>query len=589
MSSFYHSNIGQFWISIPAMWRRVGLTTALLAVIGIELAVMATLLPDTLSAWWRADAPGDFPGFYRAAEELRPHGFYSPALSVLLYPLTFLSIPAAYRVYLAIGAVSLVATAFLAQQGLRSPEARVAVVLGVLSIPQLHWALRIGHMTNMLVLAALGGFLLLRRHPILAGLCFAFLILKPQYAPVPALYLLWTRNGKALAAMVLGAAVLQLGGFAITGIGAIGPYLSGFLDWGADASDNLLPHQRSWQYAWQGFLISIGRDPNPLIAFDLALVSLAVVALAWARTKESVAMVAAALGMLLVTPYANFYDWGLLVVAGVLLIRAQVPWKAAVPVTLAGLYALLLVSQQATPFPAVDIELAGFGPDGQALITPISRTLGIYWITPAALVAVALLAVMGGRIRARAQVEEASPKRIRRIDPAAVAAALRIQVAGALKPSRRLALATIVLPAVFFMAAYIGGAPPFVRTYDPFSPSEVLRQLPADFPIPEGGKLQAAGEGDELPYHVEWTSDKPVSEVAGAYREMLSGGEWELMLEEETSPGYRVRIAHFTPLGFMTHWAMLDVTNDGRSSRITLDFFATQKLTLALDRIQPTD
>ncbi|MCH8849640.1 MAG: DUF2029 domain-containing protein [Chloroflexi bacterium] len=589
MSSFNHSNISQFWISIPTMWKKVGLAAALLAVIGIELAVMATLWPDTLSAWWHADTTGDFPAFYRAAEELRPHGFYSPALSVLLYPLTFLSIPAAYRVYLALGAVSLAATAFLAQQAVRSPEARVAVVLGVLSIPQLHWALRLGHMTNMLVLAALGGFLLLRRHPILAGLCFAFLILKPQFALVPALYLVWTRNGKALAAMVLGAAALELGGFAITGFGAIGAYLSGFLNWGADARDNLIPHQQSWQYSWQGFLISMGRDPNPLIAFDLALVSLAVVALAWARTRESVALVAAALGMLLVTPFANFYDWGLLVVAGALLIRAQVPWKAAVPVTLAGLYALLLVSQQATPFPAVDIELAGFGPDGQALIAPISQTLGIYWITPAALVAVALLAAMGGRVRARALAEEGSPKKIRRIDPAAVASALRMQVAGALRPSRRLALAAFVLPAVFFMAAYIGGAPPFVRTYDPFSPSEVLRQLPADFPIPEGGKLQAAGEGDELPYHVEWTSDKPVSEVAGAYREMLSGDEWELMQEDDAGPGYRVRIAHFTPLGLMTHWAMLDVTNDGSSSRISLDFFATQKLTLALDRAESTE
>ena len=93
------------------------------------------------------------------------------------------------------------------------------MALGVVSLPQMHWALRLGHMTTFLALAALGGFMLLRKHPFLAGLCFSFLVLKPQYAPIPAMYLLWTRNGRALAGMATGALVFTFVGFAAVGFG----------------------------------------------------------------------------------------------------------------------------------------------------------------------------------------------------------------------------------------------------------------------------------------------------------------------------------------------------------------------------------
>ena len=576
--------IRQYRLPVPPFLAQVGPTAALVAIIGVELAVLVTFLPETLRMWWYADSTGDFGAFYRAAEELRPNGLYSPALSLFIYPLTWLSFENAYRVYLALGAVSMVAIAYLGQRAVRSPEARIAIALGVLSIPQLHWALRLGHMTPMLALVALGGFLLLRRHPILAGVCFALLVLKPQYAPIPALYLLWTRNGKALAAMLLGALGLELVGFAAAGFGAIGPYLSGFFDWGADARDNLLPHQQSWQYAWQGFLISIGRAPNPLIAFDLMVLSLAIVMLAWAKTGRPVALVVAALGMLIVTPYANFYDWGLLVVAGALLLRAKLPWAGAAPVMLVALYALLLLSQQATPFPAVNVEVGGLGPSGELLISPLSQTEGIYWVTPAALAVVGLLALMGGRIgRMRAKAAADAGRERPRRDAIAIVAALRSQLVGAMRPAGRLALAAGLVPLAYFAAAYAGHAPPFTETYDPFAPSEVLSQLPEDFPLPDGTKLRDAGKGDELPYRVEWVSEEPVSEVAGVYRELLANDEWELMLEEETSPSYRIRLAHITPYGFMTHWGMLSVTAEGPNSRIILDFFSTRKLTLALN------
>jgi len=126
------------------------------------------------------------------------------------------------------------------------------------------------------------------------------------------------------------------------------------------------------------------------VAFDLMLISFGVVLVVWVMCERAFAAAAAALGMLLVTPYANFYDWGLLAVAAALLLRTPMRWPLAVPAMLLGLYAALLASQAATPFPA---------PIGSP---EVGSTYGIYWITPATFAAACLLALLGGS-RSRAK------------------------------------------------------------------------------------------------------------------------------------------------------------------------------------------
>jgi hypothetical protein len=386
----------------------------LLALVGIELAALVALLPDTVAIWWQGKPSPDFQLLLNAARDLKPLiGLYSPGLSLLVYPLTFLDEADAYRVYTGLGALAVVAIAYLAQRGIRPVEARVAVALGVISIPQMHWALRFGHMTPFLALAALGGFLLLRRRPYLAGLCFAFLVLKPQYAPIPALYLLWTKNGRALAALLAGALVLETAGFAAAGFGEIGPYVRGLLDMGSDSRDNLLAVQQAWQYAWPGFLISTGLDPNPLLVIDALVLSLMAVMLVWLRGNAPTAIAAAAVGMLLVAPYANFYDWGLLVVAGVLLLHADVRWKSLLPVITVGLYVALIATQAATPWPIKGLEINVIQTGDQlSLAVADIGTRGLYWVTPAALAAVCFLAVAaqrGGRGVAAIHATEDAP------------------------------------------------------------------------------------------------------------------------------------------------------------------------------------
>jgi hypothetical protein len=395
-----------------AWWPELS-SALLLALVGIELAALVALLPDTVAIWQEGRPSPDFQLLLNAARDLKPNGLYSPGLSLLLYPLTLLDQANAYRVYTGLGALAVVAVAYLAQRGIRPIEARVAVALGIISVPQMHWALRFGHLTPFLALAALGGFLLLRRRPYLAGLCFAFLVLKPQYAPIPALYLLWTRNGRALVALLAGAAVLETAGFTAAGFGEIGPYVKGLLDLGSDSRDNLLAVQQAWQYAWPGFLISAGLNSNPLLVADALALSLAAVMLVWLRGNAPTAAAAAALGMLLVAPYANFYDWGLLVVAGALLLRADIRWKSLLPVVIVGLYVALIATQAATPWPIKGLEVSVVQTGDQlSLAVGDIGTRGLYWVTPAALAAVCFLAVAaqrGGRSGATAHATGDAP------------------------------------------------------------------------------------------------------------------------------------------------------------------------------------
>ena len=147
----------------------------------------------------------------------------------------------------------------------------------------------------------------------------------------------------------------------------------------------------------------------------------------------------------------------------------------------------------------------------------------------------------------------------------------------------RLTLAGLFLALGYLAAALVGNVPPFRHHYDPFAASAVLEQLPPGFPVPADAKVESAGRGAQLPYHVQWTSAEPVPAAAAIYEDLLESDNWELMLREEASPSYRIRLARPGPDGFMTHWAMLDVSPREGGSRISLDFMITQGLTVTLN------
>jgi hypothetical protein len=410
-------------------------------------------------------------------------------------------------------------------------------------------------MTPMFALALLSGLLFARKRPVVAGLCLALLVLKPQYAVVPALYLLWTRNGRALAAMTVGALVLETAGFVAVGLSEVGLYVSSFVNAGGEMRDAMFDVQRACQYTWQGFLISADIDANTVVVFDLIVLSAAIVALAWHRGDRGSGAAAAAFGGLLLAPYAYFYDWGMLAVGAVLLLGANVRWKRALPLVVFGMYLALVAAQRATPYP-LPPEL--FGADlGEA---PLPPTNGVYWITPLTLAVVAFLALAG------------------RVDETASSEAKSLRFGGlrATWPREAIAGALVLVPAAYFATAFVGHMPPFTQAG--MNSSEAVQRVPVDFPLPDDHHVEDAGTGEELAYRVEWSSDEPVSEVAGIYRRLLDDGNWELMLDESAGAEYNVRIARFTPYGEMTHWALLDVSDEPDGSRIALEFSSIQAL-----------
>jgi hypothetical protein len=542
------------------------------AAIGVELMILAAWLPDTLGVWFYPDKNGygDFPIFYRNASSLYLNGFYSPGLAVLMHPLTYLDMRAAFGVYFGINVAALAGVAYVAQRSVESWPARIAVALGVFALPQTHWALRVGHFTEILAFAALAGLLLSDRKPVAAGICIAVLALKPQYLPVPLFYLAWSRNWRVLAVAVGTLTALGAAGIAVfaahTQHGASLAYLGDFYGNGLQHAAAFLTtgqqdqsYQQGWQYSWYGFLLSLGIDPNPLLAADLFVLSAAAMVVGWWKCTPSVAKVVTALGMLLLTPHSTFYNWSMLAVAGVLLLRSDLRPRYLVAMLIGGMSLAAVATQNATPFPLpVDV----YRP---------AATLGFYWLQPMALLSIVVLAVYGrpqgvDEVVAAPAADPlpALPQRI--ADPAmrgsAISYAPRLVAWGALAAA---------VAVGYMSSAYVSGNGPF-HTDAYFGRGQVLRALPADFPAPPQASIEGAGSGSHLPYRVEWQSSARTSDVAGLMREQLNDGTWRVVDSSDTDGTIKLRSARAAANGLPPIIAEIAVTAAGAGTKVLLEF-----------------
>ncbi len=553
--------------------RSVVVPALLFATIGVELMMLVAWLPDTLGVWFRPveNGYGDFPLFYRNASAFYLNGFYSPGLAVLMHPLTYLGMRAAFGVYFGINVAALAGVAFIAQRSAGSAPAKVAVVLGVFALPQTHWALRVGHFTEILAFAALAGLLLSDRKPVAAGICIAVLALKPQYLPVPLLYLLWSRNWRTLGVTVGALASLGLAGIAVFALrtphaGSLFSYISDFYGSGLQHTANFLTigqqdqsYQQGWQYSWYGFLLSSGIDPNPLLAAELFAISAGVMVLAWWKCTPSVAKVATALGMLLLTPHSSFYNWSMLAVAGALLLRSDLRPRYLTAILMGGMCLAAAATQNATPFPLpVDV----YRP---------AATLGLYWVQPAALVSMFVLVIFGRQSRVNTNeadtVAGVPPIPQRVADPA-----MRGSV---ISYAPRLAVWTAVAAVAtcfgYVSSAYVSGNGPF-HTDAYFGRTQVLRALPADFPAPPQSRVEAAGAGSHLPYRIEWQSPAHSSDVAGLMREQLNDGTWRVVDSSDADGAFKLRSTRAAAGGVPPIFAEIAVTAAGAGSKVRLEF-----------------
>ena len=178
-------------------------------------------------------------------------------------------------------------------------------------------------------------------------------------------------------------ALLAAAGFAVIGPSSIGQFVSYYLDWGPNSSDNLLPVQQSWLVSWPGFQISLGREPHPLITIDLILLSLAVAMFAWTRIDAASSVAVVGLMLIPLTPYAQFYDGALVLVGIALVLRTGLSTALKAGLSI-GLYAAALVTQANVDFPTKDLL-------GSA------QANGVFCLAPALVAAAAVLAIAGAR------------------------------------------------------------------------------------------------------------------------------------------------------------------------------------------------
>jgi hypothetical protein len=138
----------------------------------------------------------------------------------------------------------------------------------------------------------------------------------------------------------------------------------------------------------------------------------------------------------------------------------------------------------------------------------------------------------------------------------------------------RAGVSLCVITAAFLVAAWFGRTPPFEgRAYDPYAEQSVLRALPFDAPLPYDMALVAAGRGDELAYHVQWTSNLDPSKLRAQFDEHLAGSpKWRLTQDPALSDTFTTTIARIGADGYMTHFAELSIASERNQRIITLDF-----------------
>ncbi len=75
-----------------------------------------------------------------------------------------------------------------------------------------------------------------------------------------------------------------------------------------------------------------------------------------------------------------------------------------------------------------------------------------------------------------------------------------------------------------------------------------------------------------MPYRVEWQSDQPVSEVAGAIGRKIEEGPWEFVLVEDSDGVLRLRTVRIDLGGYMDMFAELRVSGVDGGSVMSLEF-----------------
>ncbi len=214
--------------------------------------------------------PGD-PAFdltsneYLKARLLTRGNYYNPPLvAILQAPLAAMQFKGAFWTYSAISLAAFLGFIALFWRAGRAVPEMPLVVIGMLGFRPVHEAIIMGHLSLFFVFALGAGFLALRaKQPFLAGLALSLLALKPQWAILPALFLVWRGEWRALATMGFFSAILFLLPFLPTGLDSFRHYVQ-FLRDQSDVDLVNAPHM----FSWNGFMSKL--EPNDPFALPSA-------------------------------------------------------------------------------------------------------------------------------------------------------------------------------------------------------------------------------------------------------------------------------------------------------------------------------
>ncbi len=244
---------------------------------------------------------------------------YPPHFLLMLWPLGYVDYEVALAVFLILTLTLFIVAVYVFRANL-APQSNVAILCCALLgfvVMQLD-AMQNGFLTAALLLFGLAW---MKQRPVLAGLAFACLTVKPQLGILIPLVLLWDRNWPALLWSAVFTMVLVAVSIAFFGLESWHAYLT-----------STLAYQRFVMTHWQGvFLLmmptvfgsarALGGSPGIAIALQLP-VSIAAAALAaWLLRQERDPLRRAFIvvcGTLLITPYAFNYDMGALCVVAAL-------------------------------------------------------------------------------------------------------------------------------------------------------------------------------------------------------------------------------------------------------------------------------
>ena len=330
---------------------------------------------------------------YQMARWMARGNYYNPpALAYIQAPLTSLGFRSAWLIFTGMALTALAGYGLLAWRAGKSVPELPLLLVGVAAFKPVHEAIIMGHTTLFFVLILTAGFLLLRgKHSVLAGLTFSLLALKPQWAVLPGLFLLARREYRAFFVMGIASSLIFFVPFFITGFETFSRYFE-FLRTAAKIDIKDAPHM----FSWNGFLYKLeGYDPSdpggdPRIIYGMIGLTAMFMFIVWWSKDYFLSAAATVIAMLLVSTHSVWYDWGLLVVAALMLLLR--PMKAGQRVELwIVLMALTVASSQSIA------EL--LQPDRQAIDWPGSAFYSITPIAFASLVWIASIAARDGLLK----------------------------------------------------------------------------------------------------------------------------------------------------------------------------------------------